>query len=56
MEPRNISKHCINYGRDNHNLETCKVKKKKELIVQQRLLLRMRNFKRLHHVHDIYVA
>jgi hypothetical protein len=31
MEPRNISKHCINYGRDNHNIETCKVKKRSQL-------------------------
>jgi hypothetical protein len=33
METRKIGKHCINYGRDNHNVEMCKVQKKEEPVV-----------------------
>jgi predicted ATPase len=33
IELRKTSKHCTNYGQDNHNVETCKVKKKEEPII-----------------------
>jgi hypothetical protein len=32
-KPRKSNKHCINCGRDNHNMEMCRVKKKGEPIV-----------------------
>jgi hypothetical protein len=32
MEPGKLGKHCTNCERDNHNVETCKVNKKKEPI------------------------
>jgi hypothetical protein len=28
MEIGKTDKHCTNYGKENHNVETCKVKKK----------------------------
>jgi hypothetical protein len=31
-KPRKISKHCTNCGRNNHNVETCKVKKEEPTI------------------------
>jgi hypothetical protein len=33
VELGKTSKHCTNYGRDNHNVETCRIKKKEEPIV-----------------------
>ncbi len=32
-KPGKINKHCINCGRDNHNVEMCRVEKKGEPIV-----------------------
>jgi hypothetical protein len=39
MEPKNISKHCINYGRDNHNVETCRVKKKEPIVTTTKAII-----------------
>ncbi len=33
MEPRKTNKHCTNYRRNNHNVETCRLKKKEEATI-----------------------
>jgi hypothetical protein len=48
MEPRKTSKHCTNYGQDNHNVEMYKVKKKEEpTIITTKLLINLRSVRRI---------
>jgi len=35
-EPRKIGKYYTNYGRDNHNINTCRMKKKEESILEMK--------------------
>jgi hypothetical protein len=48
MEPGKTSKHCTNYGQDNHNVEMYKVKKKEEpAITTTELLINLKRVRRI---------
>jgi hypothetical protein len=47
MKPRKTSKHCTNYGQDNHNVEMYRVKKKKEPFITTKLLINLIRVKRI---------
>ncbi len=47
MELGKTSKHCTNYGQDNHNVEMYKVKKKEEPFIITELLINLIRVKRI---------
>jgi hypothetical protein len=51
MEPKKNGKHCTNCGQDNHNVETCRIKKKEEpLLQQQRLPINIKRVRKILHM------
>ncbi len=51
MEIRKTGKHCTNCGQDNHNVEMCKVKNKKEpTIATMEATIQFKRFRRIIHI------
>ncbi len=50
-----IGKSCTNYGRNNFNVDTCKVKEKEEPTIAMTKAT-IRKFRRMDHMYVIYVV